>query len=222
MARNKYYVLTPSTPDADGIALAQQLVGAGNLTLAGAEASGGSWTNATVCTVNGRTGKVGHQLAVYSAGNISTVIFTVTGTCPDGRAITDTVTGVNNSTVETTKYFYKVSSIAADAAVGSDVTVGTSDECITSIFPVSARGVDQYTLAVDITGTINYDIENTFANIYTTTSPQTLAWQNHSELAGETTSQHSYIEAMATAVRFITNSYTGGATVKFAIIPNTN
>lgn len=222
MPRVKRYVFTPSTPDTDALCTAQQLVGAGNLTLNGAEISGGTWTNATSVLVNGRAGKAGHQLAVYSAGNISTVIFTFTGTDPDGRVITDTVTGVNNSTVETTKYFYKISSIAASAAVGSDVIVGTSDELITSIYPISWSGVDQYTIAVDITGTINYDIENTFGDHSTTTSTQSLAWTNHSELNGETTSQHSYIEAMATALRFLTNSYTGGATVTYTIIPNSN
>jgi len=79
MPRTKRYTLTPSTPDADGISVAQQLVGAGNLTITGAEASGGTWTNATVCTVNGKARPVGHQLAFASAGNISTVTFTVTG-----------------------------------------------------------------------------------------------------------------------------------------------
>lgn len=220
MARIKRYVFTPSTVDVDGIAAAQAITANTAMTLNGAESSGGVWTNTSSCLVNGQAGKIGHQIAIDCSGDINAAIFTIVGLDPEGRAITETITGVTTTPVESTKYYHKITSITPDTTSAETVWVGAVDECITSMYPISARAVDQYTLAVDITGTINYDVEYTFQDHNNTTSTQSLAWNNHSEIVNETTSQNSYIEAMATAVRFVANSYTGGATVQFTIIPN--
>jgi hypothetical protein len=211
MSRAQQFNFTFSTPDDNSIALAQQLGEAGNLTLAGAEVTAGVWT---------ATDGLAHQIGVACAGDINTVVFTITGTDREGRVLTDTVTGVNGDTVETTKYFYTISQIAASAAVGTDVIVGTVDEVISKVFVTDYRGVDQYTIAVDIGGTLNYDIEYTFQDIHNTSSTQSVTWVNHSEIVNETTSQDSYVEAMPIAFRLAVNSYSSGATAKVSYIPN--
>ena len=110
------YNCTPATLDRNGISLAQQTAGAANLTITGALASGG------VATLD-----VPRNITVYSAGNISTVVFTITGKDQYGDTIVETITGVNNSTVEGDKAFKTVSQIAASGAVGTDVEVGSGD-----------------------------------------------------------------------------------------------
>lgn len=190
--------------DADGIAAAQTTGGAADLVLNGADMAGGTWSSSFA-----------HQLGVYSAGNIATVVFTITGTDQDGKAQTETVTGVNAGTVETTKYFKTVSSITADAAVGSDVIVGTVDEISFPTIPVNIYN-RAHTVAVDVTGTLNYDLEETFAR---PTAGETVAWQNDADIVNETTSQNAYIQKQLGAFRIVVNSYTAGATLAYSINP---
>lgn len=191
--------------DADGVCVAQQTGGAAYLVLNGAYVSGGTWTS-----------DFAHQLGVYSAGNISTVTFTITGTDQDGKAQTETVTGVNNSTVETTKYFKTVSTIAADGVVGADVIVGTVDEIATQTVPLDVYG-EYHTFAVDVTGTLNYDMEVTFGR---PNRGETLVWTNDADIVNETSSQHKDTTVKFSAVRVVVNSYTAGATLAFRINPS--
>ena len=117
-----------ATVDINGIFEAQQLVGAGDVTLDGAEVTAGVWT-----TLDG----FARQIAIACAGDINTVIFTITGfrDADSLIAITDTITGVNANAVESTEYFYSITSIAADAAVGTDIYGGAVDEAITRTIP---------------------------------------------------------------------------------------
>src|SRR3990172_6718793 len=105
----------PSATDRDGIAQAQQLGGAGNLVLNGAGVSSGVYS----CGFDG-----GRKITIYSAGNLSAITFTVTGTDRSGTTQTEDITGPNNGTTTGTKFFQSVSQIAASAAVGSNVEAG--------------------------------------------------------------------------------------------------
>ncbi len=105
----------PAATDRDGLAQAQTLGAAGNLTLNGAGISGGLYTNPFYG---------GRLVTIYSAGNLSAITFTVTGTDHAGTAQTENITGPNNGTATGTKYFNTVTSIAANAAVASNVEAG--------------------------------------------------------------------------------------------------
>ena len=105
----------PSTTDRDGIAQAQQMADAGNLTLNGAGAVAGVYSA-------GFDG--GRLITVYSGGNLSALTFTITGKDKDGAAQTEEITGPNNGTATGTKFFQSVSQVAVDGAVGSDVEIG--------------------------------------------------------------------------------------------------
>ena len=94
------------------IAGAQQLGGAGNMTLTGSSVNDGSNMDTTV--------------TLTSTGNISGVTFTVTGTDASGSTITEDITGPNNNTVTGSTKFLTVTQIAADAAVGTDTSAGFS------------------------------------------------------------------------------------------------
>ena len=98
--------------DIDGIVDAETLGSPGNFTLDGAQTSSGSATG------------LNSFLTIASSNNISSVTFTITGTDIDGTSQTETITGVNNNTVTSTKIFKTVTQIASNASA-SAVNVGT-------------------------------------------------------------------------------------------------
>ena len=101
-----------TTTDPDGIVDAETLGSAGNFALDGAQTSSGSATG------------LNSFLTIASSNNIASVTFTITGTDIDGTSQTETITGVNNNTVTSTKIFKTVTQIASDASA-SAVNVGT-------------------------------------------------------------------------------------------------
>lgn len=105
----------PAATDRDGIGIAQVRTGAGNLTITGAGAAAGVYNS-------GFTG--GRLLTLYSTGNLSALTFTVTGTDWRGDALSESITGPNNTTVTGTKYFQTVTQVAVGATIGTNVEVG--------------------------------------------------------------------------------------------------
>jgi hypothetical protein len=65
-------------------------------------------------------------LSLTSAGNISGVNFTITGRDVYGQLMTQTRAGPNANTVNTTKAFSEIISIAVSGAVGTNTSVGVS------------------------------------------------------------------------------------------------
>lgn len=118
------YNVVPAALATNNIAAAQTTAGAGNLVLtAGA--------GVTAVVVNGQTR---YQLdcpravsLTVAGADLSGVNFTIRGYDIYGQPMTQTRAGPNNNTVNTTKAFYQITSISVDGAVGTNVTVGTSD-----------------------------------------------------------------------------------------------
>jgi len=217
--KNKVIDIDVPDIDRDGIAEAQQLVGAGDLILNGALADLGTAGQFDIGDAYS-SGCAGVQIGVYSGGNIATVTFTITGKDQYGYAITEDVTGVNNSTVETTKYFSQVTEVAADAAVGSDVEVGTVDEVITKALTLDSASNSNSSLAVVVTGTINYTVNETFDYFNrgtSTTQIQSANWYPVSALSSKTASVTSTGSIGATATELVVNSYSSGAEIQFSI-----
>jgi hypothetical protein len=216
----KEYSYTLAAPDADGIAVAQQLVGAGDLALAGALTSGGTYTTSDKCA---------KQIAIESAGNLSGITFTVYGKLVEnGEVESEAVTGPNNGIVETTGYFYTVTRVAAGAAVGSDVTVGTSDEVAT---PFKFTDLIDALASITVSGTINVDVQVTAANVYKLAregsySETTAAWADSATttmsaaLANHSSgTAYGRITGPIGAIRVVSNSYSAGATIKLRLVP---
>jgi hypothetical protein len=191
---------TLATADADGIAQAQQLVGAGSLTLNGA------------LVVSG-VAQLGVQrvVGIASAGNLSAVTFTVYGTDQAGNTISESIAGPNNNTVSTTLNFLTVNQVAASGAVGTDVTVGTTAVGASAAVPLDVY-LDPFntSLFLDVTGTVNVTVQYTGDdNVLTSTGP--FVWYAHSDLTSQTTDAVGTIISPVTAVRLLTNSGTGTA-----------
>ena len=191
---------TLATADADGIAQAQTLGGAGTLTLNGA------------LVVSG-VAQLGVQrvVGVASTGNLSAVTFTVYGTNGAGVTISESIAGPNNNTVSTALNFLTVTQVAASAAVGTNVTVGTTSVGASAAVPLDVY-LDPFntSLFLDVTGTVNITVQYTGDdNVLTSAGPFT--WYDHTDLTSQTTDAVGTIISPVTAVRLLTNSGTGTA-----------
>lgn len=105
---------------ATGIAAAQAVAAAGNLTLSGTYVSAGSAYLGN-----------GAYVAITSTGNDTGITFTVKGlyygpNSQGGTYIQEVLTGSNASVVVTTKLFSVVTSIAASAAAAGNVSAGVN------------------------------------------------------------------------------------------------
>ena len=108
--------------DTAAVAALQTTAGAGDFTLTSSSVSDGSNMATTV--------------TLTSAGNISSVNFTITGTDENGNAVTETRLGPNANTVTTTEAFLTVTSVSVDAAVGTNTSVGFSATSTTKGRPI--------------------------------------------------------------------------------------
>ena len=116
----------PAAASTTSVAAAQTLGGAGDMTLAG-----------TAATFNGTN--TAALVTLTSTGNISGVTFTVTGTDINGDSQSEAVTGPNNETVFSSKFFLTVTQIAASGAVGTNTSAGNAQHAVGVIFSGATR-----------------------------------------------------------------------------------
>lgn len=207
MARNYHRSYTPLTPDPNGLCVDQTAGGAGNLTLNGALVTNGVYDTGD---------DLGHQISIESTGNLSGVTFTITGTNISGEAISEGVTGPNNSTVESSKFFKTVTQVAVDGAVGTNVELGPVDEAEGPLYVLDYHDCNAYTCSTNISGTINYDVDECFEDVRNVTLDN-LNFKATS-LNNETSDQDSSFTNPRTGLKLTINSYTAGATIALDII----
>jgi hypothetical protein len=160
------------------------------------------------------TDGLAHQLSVDSgAVNLSTITMTITGTDADGKVQTEDLTLGNAAVVETTKYYATVSSLSVSATLGANtVDIGWVDEVASKTYPIDRLSPYQANVQVDVTGTINFTVQELWANVYDYAKPQQDApWLAISALTSKTADTASQATTGATAVRVIVNSYSTGA-----------
>lgn len=212
----KHWYVTTVALDRDGIATSQHTTANVAMTLDGVLSSGGTYTAADGVNV-----KVGHLIGVYSSANIATDVFTIVGTDPDGIAISETVSGVNNSTVFTTKYFYTVTSVTNDTTEGTNnVEVGIGTTLATQRIPIEPR-TGNWTVGCGVTipsGTISVTMQETMDDIYD--SSVTPLWIADTTFATKAATFYANLSILVTAVRFVTVSYTGAVSPSFHVIQN--
>lgn len=208
MPRPKEIDIDPVDVDDDGVVAAETLAAAGNFTIGGALASGGSVTF-----------DYPRQLIQTTVGNESARTFTITGTDEDGVAQTLAMAGLNATTGETAQYWSTVTQIASDDATANDVKFGTVDEIQTKTYPLNFYSDDAATISVDVTGTIDFTVQETFDSVLDLSSPAVNAtWADISALADKTADTTSTATKNATAVRITVNSYSSGAELQARII----
>jgi hypothetical protein len=172
----------------------------------------------TMTTTNSGDG-LAHQVGVGSTSDINTIVFTLTGTDADGRAQTDTVTGINNNVVESTKYFKTLTTIASDATIGgATIDVGWVDEVASQTIPLDFYLPLPPTIDADLTGTANFDIQISTRNPLESgiVDQEDLAFIDDANWTGKSA---DYLDDLSLpglrAMRFVTNSYSSGAEIQF-------
>jgi len=213
--RPKYLDIDPIDVDPNGIAENQTTGGAANLSLDGALCDLGTAGTFDISDAGYSSGISGVRIAIDSAGDINTITFTVTGTDENGVAVTENITGVTTTAVESTTYFKTISQIAADGAVTSNVFVGPVDEIITRTIPINRHDTEGCTVAVTgLVGTCQFDIDETFSDMRTAHS--THQWIVNQ--SNKTADQATNLTLNATATRLKFDSYSSGAELQFAVL----
>lgn len=210
--RLKEYDIDPVDADPNGICEAQTPAGAEALTLDGVLVSGG------VATLD-----YARRLAVVSDGADSGITFTVVGTDADGYALTEVITGPAATTVESVGYFKTVTSVTSSGAGAGNITVGTVDEIATQTIPVRWMAEYGATVNVDVTGTINFTVQETFDDVLRGGKypPQSATvnsqWLAITALTTKTADTTGATTRGATAIRLVVNSYSSGAELQMNV-----
>ena len=169
---------------------------------------------ATAPTTTATSDGLAHYVTLTSPAQatLAGVNFTIVGTDADGHAVTNTIAGpASASTVTSTVFFKTVTTIQPSATMGVlTLAVGIAVTAITQTIPLTnspaAAG-----MTVAVTGTVNYTMYETFANVYehdsnTVSTPITALTSKSANTSGSAA-------VSATGVLLLINSVSTGATV---------
>ena len=198
--RNMTLTIAPDALDRDGISVSQKPTEAGNLSITGA------LTASSVATMD-----IARHVAIYSSANDSARTFIVTGTDRDSKALTETITGPNATTVKGDKNFLTVTQIAVDAATAGNIEVGTTNELESQWIPLDIHARET-SYSVDLSAeTLNYEVEYTLDDVFDS------AFDEHTaEAFGygiEGTTLDGKFDKVVTATRLKITSFSSGTAV---------
>lgn len=186
--------------DNDGICASQTPGAAGNLTLDGA--IGGTLDYARI-------------ICIYSAGNLSGLTFNIYGTDENDAYQEElSITGPNNSTVASTKFFKTVTRISISGAAGAALIVGTRGTTLVASsrhYKLNHESQIAPSVAIDVTGTISVTVQECYDNLDAGDAPQ---WFNTTSFTSKSADTLGVISRGATGLRVLVNSYSSGAEVQ--------
>lgn len=177
------------------VAASQTPSGAGAITIDGSSAVGGVVTFTTP-----------QQLTITSTADISNRTFSFTGTDLDGNTISQTgITGPNNSTVATTKYFATVTAGTISGAAAGAITVGTNGLAISRVMPLDSYiNPPNISVAVTSVSAGTYKMQYTYDNVQSTSWPNgTQNWTDDANMTGKTAAFVATLTALPTAIRIV-------------------
>lgn len=211
----RHFDMDPIDVDPDGIAENQTTPGAADLVLNGALADLGGGVF-DVADAGYSAGISGVRIAIDSAGDISGVIFTVYGTDQDGESVTETITGVTTTAVNSTTYWQTITRIAADSAVASNVFVGPINQIVSPTIPLNWRDHYPATFAVTgLAGTVQFDVQQSLSDFETDTDPDDMIW--YDSQTDKTANVAGELARYATGCRLRWDSYSSGAELQFQL-----
>lgn len=156
-----------------------------------------------------------------SSGNLI-----ITGTDANNEAITETIAMPSSTTKVTTKAYKTVTSINTTVAITANISIGTVGTTLSAKYKVHSlehRNRVPTTVAVEITGTINYTIQETFDNIYDGTITKGNAVMfSPTALASKTANTVASLDIGASGMQIVINSYNTGATLTAQVISPIN
>lgn len=204
--------------DLDGLASAIDSSGTA-LVLDGALLSGGTFTSAD---------GLGRIIVIVDADTDtqSDVTFTIVGTDANGNAISDVVTGPGSGlTVASSKYFKTVSSVTVSAAQGGTEKVdigtrGTTLSAVSKVYPLNSRDSVAPMVSVNVTGTINFTIQQTYSNLLENTNASGLiVWEDVTAFTSKTADTTAQLGIGCRGMRIVVNTYSSGAELQAIVVP---
>jgi len=218
MPRLRSWDIDPVDVDPDGIAEAQAVAGAGNLSLDGVLVSGGVYTAGD--------GDAARQISITSTGNDSARTITVTGTDADGRPQTEAIAGPN-TTSESAKYWKTVTQIAVDDATVGNISAGTVDELSTRTYMLNRHSPAGALVHLQVTGTIDATVQLTAQDLQhgaTIGDQEDIVWMNSqdTDLVNATANAIGNLDVGANAMRVLVNSHSSGGEVQVYVSNSEN
>lgn len=191
-----------------------------SLTRFASNVTGATWTLSQTTPGDG----LAHQISIRndSATDHTGKTATLVGTDQNGNALTEVVTLPDNAaTVESTGYFLTLTSVTPSETIGADtMDIGFVDEVSTRTYPIDWCSPYACNISVDVTGTINFTVQQTFSSVLTGETP---VWVDITALASKTADTTSTATIGATAIRLLVNSYSSGAELQmYTTQPNRN
>ena len=174
-------------------------------------------------TANTSGDGLAHQVSIRNdtANDHAGKTITLVGTDADGKALTEVVTGPGvSATVESSGYFLTLTSATPSATIGADTfDIGWVDEVRTQSIPVNWRAPVGARIGVDVTGTIDFTVNETYENVQVEgqSAVQSASWYPITALTGKTADTASVASPGATAVHLVVNSYTDTAEIQMQI-----
>ena len=138
----------------------------------------------------------------------------LTGTDPDGKAQTETLAlPAGTSTVTGTKHFKALTSVVPSSTIGVDtMDIGWSAVSVTPTYPLDAYASNAANAYIDISGTIDFTGQQSFANIWEDDTYLT-SFSTVTAFSAKTADTAGQMAVGATAMRVKINSVTTGATL---------
>lgn len=176
---------------------------------------------ATAPTTTATSDSLAHLVTFTSPvqATLAGITFTIVGTDANDMAQTETgITGpASNSTVTSTKHFKTIATVQPSATMGGlVVSIGVSAESVTPMIPLEWRSIAAAAMTVKVTGTINFTVQETYANPFAN-AHEACPWVTVTALSAKTATTSSTVTVGDQAVRLMTNTVTNGATLTWYI-----
>ena len=191
------------------------------------DASGNA--GAVTLSVTTPTDGLAHKVVITPSGSVSGS-YTLVGTDADGKAVSETLATDTTNAVTSSNYFKTLTAVT-NATVGSEtIDVGWADEVASQTIPLDYYVSSPPVIQVNVTGTLNYDVEVTAQNPYPNLNDENAApfavakqndlfWVNDGNFTSKTAdlTDDLALEGMR-ALRIILNSYSSTAELQAFII----
>lgn len=186
-----------------------------NLTGYASNVSGAAFT----LTATAATDELAHRVTVRNdtANSKAAINLTLVGTDANGNALTEVMAGPGASaTVTSIGYFKTLTSVTPASTFGADTSdIGWAAQVQTPILNINVLAEDALVVNVDISGTINYTVQQTFDDL-NAASP---VWQTLVGAGSQTADGIWNTTGGATGLRVTVNSYSSGATMRLNANP---
>lgn len=170
-------------------------------------------------TANSSGDSLAHSITVKnnSATDHSGKTLALVGTDQNGKAQIETLTAPAASvSVTSAKYWLTLASITPSATIGADTfDIGWGGSFVTKTFPTNWRGLNA-SMRTDVTGTINYTLQQTFTDFQQTTNVPIWSVDDSTTQSAITAGISVVYRAHPRGIRLLINSYSNGATITFS------